>query len=97
MRSEGYGSRRVCLSVKSNLTSVGAVRPENAVTYLVGDEGRNVCVELSETALLQRSSTPSVVQPYVRMVGHFGAHAYYGIYHVHGRPFLPCVALERCF
>ena len=49
MRSEGYGSRRVCLSVcvcvcvcvsvKSHLTFGASVRPENAVTYSVGNKG----------------------------------------------------------
>ena len=43
MRSEGYGSRRVCvcvcLSVKSHLTSGASVRPENAVRHSAGNEG----------------------------------------------------------
>ena len=59
---EGYCSRpcvSVCLSVKSHPTSV-CVRPENTVTYSAGNEGRNICGVFSETALLQRSSTPSV-------------------------------------
>ena len=45
----GYGSRRVCLSVclcvcvsvKSHLTFGASVRPENAVTYSVGNKGQN--------------------------------------------------------
>ena len=38
---EGYCSRpcvSVCLSVKSHLTSAACVRPENTVTYSVGNE-----------------------------------------------------------
>ena len=63
MRSEGYCSwvcLSVCLSVKSHLTSGASVRPENAVTYSAGNEGQNICGVFSETAPLQRSSTPSV-------------------------------------
>ena len=64
MRSEGYCSCRVCvcLSVKSHLTSGASVRPENAVTYSAGDEGQKFCGVFSETASLQRSSTPAVVR-----------------------------------
>ena len=50
----------VCVSVKSHLTSGASVRPENAVTYSAGNEGQNICGVFSETAPLQRSSTPSV-------------------------------------
>ena len=64
MRSEGYCSRS-CLSVKSHLTYGASVRPENAVTYSAGNEGQNICGVFSETAPLQRSSTPSVVRPCV--------------------------------
>ena len=46
----------VCLSVKSHLTSEASVRPENTVMYSA-DNGGGV---FSETAPLQRSSTPSV-------------------------------------
>ena len=63
MRSEGYCSwvcLSVCVSVKSHLTSGASVRPENAVTYSAGNEGKNNCGVFSETAPLQRSSTPSV-------------------------------------
>ena len=63
MRSEGYCSwvcLSVCVSVKSHLTSGASVRPENAVTYSAGNEGQNICGVFSETAPLQRSSTPSV-------------------------------------
>ena len=63
MRSEGYCSwvcLSVCVSVKSHLTSGASVRPENAVTYSAGNEGQKICGVFSETAPLQRSSTPSV-------------------------------------
>ena len=63
MRSEGYCSwvcLSVCVSVKSHLTSGASVRPENAVTYSTGNEGQKICGIFSETAPLQRSSTPSV-------------------------------------
>ena len=52
----------VCVSVKSHLTYGASVRPENAVTYSAGKEGQNICGVFSETAPLQRSSTPSVVR-----------------------------------
>ena len=55
----------VCLSVKQHLTYGASVRPENAVTYSAGNEGKTFCGVFSETALLQRSSTPSVVRPCV--------------------------------
>ena len=48
MRSEGYGSCRVCLSVcvcvsvKSHLTSEASVRRENAATYSAGNEGQRI-------------------------------------------------------
>ena len=61
MRSEGYGSRRVCvcLSVKSHLTLEASLRSENAVKNSAGDEGRNICGVFSEIAPLPRSSMPS--------------------------------------
>ena len=52
----------VCLSVSQHLTSGASVRLENAVTYSTGNEGQKICGVFSETALLQRSSTPSVVR-----------------------------------
>ena len=52
----------VCLSVKQHLTYGASVRPENAVTYSAGNEGQKICGVFSETAPLQRSSTPSVVR-----------------------------------
>ena len=55
----------VCVSVKSHLTYGASVRPENAVTYSADNEGQKICGVFSETAPLQRSSTPSVVRPCV--------------------------------
>ena len=52
----------VCVSVKSHLTYGASVRPENAVTYSAGNEGQKICGVFSETAPLQRSSTPTVVR-----------------------------------
>ena len=54
------------MSVKSHLTYGASVRPENAVTYSAGNEGPKICGVFSETAPLQRSSTPSVVRPCVQ-------------------------------
>ena len=83
MRSEGYCSW-VCVSVKSHLTYGASVRPENAVTYSAGNEGQKICGVFSETAPLQRSSTPSVVRPCVQsaIFPAESAHAHYSIYHV---------------
>ena len=47
----------MCVSVKSHLTSGASVRPENTVTYPVGNEGQKICGVFSETAPLWRSST----------------------------------------
>ena len=60
MRSKGYSSCRVCLSVKSHLTSGASFHPENAVTHSVGNEGQKICGVFSETPQLPRSSTPSL-------------------------------------
>ena len=53
MRSEGYCSRSVCvsvcLSVKSHLTYGASVRPENAVTYSAGNEGQKIRGDFPET------------------------------------------------
>ena len=38
----------VCLFVKSHLTYGAFVRPENAVTYSVGNEGQKICGDLPE-------------------------------------------------
>ena len=56
MRSDSYGSRRVCVcvsvcvcvclgvcvSVKSHLTLEASLRSENPVKYSAGDEGQNI-------------------------------------------------------
>ena len=78
----------VCLSVKSHLTSGASVRPENAVTYSAGDEGQNICGVFSETAPLQRSSTPSVVRPCVQsaIFPCVYAHAYFSCIYAHDTP-----------
>ena len=49
MRSEGYSTWSVCLSVKSHLTYGASVRPENAVTYSAGNEGQKNCGDLPKT------------------------------------------------
>ena len=71
MRSEGYGSRRVrlsvcvcvCVSVKSHLTFGASVRPENAVTYSVSNKGQNICGVFSDTASFQSYGTCCIVRP----------------------------------
>ena len=57
---------RVCLSVKRHLTSGASVRPENAVTCSVGNEGQTICGVFSKTHAFQRSSAPSLAWPYIR-------------------------------
>ena len=59
----------VCLSVKSHLTSGASVRLENPVTYSAGNGGQKICGVFSETAPLQRPSTPPLKA--IRTVGHF--------------------------
>ena len=72
MRSEGYGSCRVCVcvcvcvSVKRHLTSAASVCPENAVTYSAGNEGQKFCSVFSKTHVFPRSSAPSLRWPYIR-------------------------------
>ena len=56
----------MCLSVKSHLTLEASLRPENAVTYSVGDESQKICGVFSETAPLPRSSAPSLGWPHIR-------------------------------
>ena len=90
MRSEGYCSW-VCVSVKSHLTYGASVRPENAVTYSAGNEGQKNCGVFSETAPLQRSSTPSVVRPCVQSamrtcVFLVYAHAYFSCIYARDTP-----------
>ena len=62
MHSEGYCSwvcMSVCLSVKSHLAYGVSVCPE--IGHVLN--GQQICGVFSETALLQRFSTPSVVRP----------------------------------
>ena len=63
MRSEGYGSCRVCasvcLSIKSHLTSGASVHRENA-TYSAGNKGKKICGIFSENVSLLKSSAPSL-------------------------------------
>ena len=51
----------VCVSVKSHLTYEASVRPENAVMYSAGNEGRKICGVFSENAPLLRSSGVTIV------------------------------------
>ena len=57
MRSEGYGSCRVCLSVclsvMRELTSPVMDRVKNKLTYPAADGGQNICGIFSETALFK--------------------------------------------
>ena len=57
MRSEGYGSCRVChsviLSVMRELTSPVIDRVKNKLTYPAADGGQKICGIFSETASLQ--------------------------------------------
>ena len=69
------------MSVKSHLTYGASVRPENAVTYSADNEGQKICGVFSETAPLQRSSTPSVVRPCEQSAAE-STHAHYSIYRV---------------
>ena len=63
MRSEGYGSRPVCLSVcLSHLTSGAFVRRENTVMYSVGNVGRKICGVFSETASFQSYGTSYIIR-----------------------------------
>ena len=64
------------MCVKSHLTSGASICPENPVAYSAERRLKN-CGVFSETARLQRSSTPPLKA--VRTVGHFpveSAHAY---------------------
>ena len=68
MRSEGYGSCRVslsvclsvCVSVKSHLTSGASVCPANSARYSAGNEGQNICSVFSETASLRSYGTSCI-------------------------------------
>ena len=72
----GFVCLCVCLSVKPHFTTGASVHPEIDVTYSSGNEGQKICGDFSETASLQRFSTPSVVLPYVQ-TAIFYAHALY--------------------
>ena len=74
MRSRVTVVGSVCLCVCQHLTSRASFRPENHITYATGQEGQNICGVFSETALLERSSTPSLVWPYMQSAI-FKAHA----------------------
>ena len=51
---------------QSHLTSGASARPENAVTGSAGNKGQKICGVFSATALLPRSSAPSLGWPYIR-------------------------------
>ena len=53
----------VCVSVKSHLTFGASVRPENAVTYSVGNKGQKICGVFSDTASFQSYGTCCIVRP----------------------------------
>ena len=69
MRSEGYGSRRVCLSFKSHLTSGASVHRENAATYSACNEGQKI-VAFSLKQRRSGATTLPALYAY-RAVGHF--------------------------
>ena len=48
---------------RSHLTFEASVRPENAVTYSVGNEGQNICGVFSDTASFQSYGTCCIVRP----------------------------------
>ena len=81
------------MSVKSHLTYGASVRPENAVTYSAGNEGQKICGVFSETAPLQRSSTPSVVRPCVQsaIFPCVYAHAYFSCIYMYAHDTPPRV------
>ena len=63
MRSEGYCSWLclcVCLSVKQHLISGVSIRPENAVTYWAGNEGKYTCGVFSETLRCRDPALPAL-------------------------------------
>ena len=81
MCSEGYGSCRVCLSVKSHFTSGASVRPENSATYSEGKEGQTF---VAFSLKLRRSRACAIPALYgYRAVGHFHSAEY-------ARGFLKC-------
>ena len=54
MRSEGYSSWVVCLSVTQHLTSRMFYRLTNDTTYLTGNEGQIFCGDFPETTAFER-------------------------------------------
>ena len=81
----------VCVSVNRHLTSGASVRLENDTTYSADNEGQKNCGVFSETAPLQRSSTPSAVRPCVQSaifpcVILVYAHAYFSCIYAHDTP-----------
>ena len=78
------------LSLRGRVTVVGSVRlsvclsvcllshishPENSLTYSTGNGGQNICGVFSETAPLQRSSTPSTESHTYRWPFSYGKYA----------------------
>ena len=51
-----------CVSVKSHLTLEASLRPENAVTYSVGNEGQKNCGVFSDSASFQSYGTCCIVR-----------------------------------
>ena len=51
----GFICVSVCLSVKSHLTYGASVRPENAVTYSVGNEGQKICLKRLRSRVMPRN------------------------------------------
>ena len=59
----------VCVSVKSHLTFGASVRPENAVTYSVGNKGQKICGVFSDTPSFRVTALAALYGR--RAVGHF--------------------------
>ena len=54
----------VCVCLLSHIITFGAsVRPENAVTYSVGNKGQKICGVFSDTASFQSYGTCCIVRP----------------------------------
>ena len=70
---------RICLFVPT-LTNRMFTRPTNNTSYPAGDKPVTFCGIVSETAALQRSSTPSVVWPFFMHVRYAYEHAHTGSY-----------------
>ena len=63
MRSEGYGSWVCVFGLLSHISPL--VRLFVLKTLSRTQRAENICRVFSETSLLQRSSTPAVLRPYV--------------------------------